>query len=118
MASTYGDGEPPDDAAPFWEAVVHGNGINLSGVKYSVLALGTPYDHFCIRGRDLDAALEPRRHAVYPRVDCGVDYDEPGGRWIEGVRAKLRAGTKPFRIGIKGGLRWCNGLSARSYFWR
>ena len=29
VASTYGDGEPPDDAAPFWQAVVHGNGLDL-----------------------------------------------------------------------------------------
>ena len=63
----------------FWEAVVHGNGLDLSGVKYSVLALGnTTYDHFCKCGREFDAALE--RHGamrIYPRVDCDVDYDAP-----------------------------------------
>ena len=92
VASTYGDGEPPDDAAPFWQAIVQGNGLNLTGVKYSVLALGnTTYDHFCKCGRDFDAALE--RHGairIYPRVDCDVDYDDPAGRWIEGVLANLR----------------------------
>ena len=92
VASTYGDGEPPDDAAPFWQAIVQGNGLNLTGVKYSVLALGnTTYDHFCKCGRDFDAALE--RHGairIYPRVDCDVDYDDPAGRWIEGVLATLR----------------------------
>ncbi len=92
VASTYGDGEPPDDAAPFWDAVVHGNSLDLRGVKYSVLALGnTTYDHFCKCGRELDAALE--RHGavrLYPRVDCDVDYDDPASRWIEGVLANLR----------------------------
>ena len=63
VVSTYGDGDPPDDAAPFWEAVVHSNGLDLSGVKFSVLALGnTTYDHFCKCGRDFDAALE--RHGA------------------------------------------------------
>ncbi len=92
VASTYGDGEPPDDAAPFCEAVVHGNGLDLRGVKYSVLALGnTTYDHFCKCGRELDASLE--RHGavrLYPRVDCDVDYDDLARRWIEGVLATLR----------------------------
>jgi sulfite reductase (NADPH) flavoprotein alpha-component len=91
VASTYGDGEPPDDAAPFWEAVVRGNGLDLGGVKYSVLALGnTTYDHFCKCGRELDAALE--RHGalrLYPRVDCDVDFDEPAKRWLDGVVAQL-----------------------------
>jgi uncharacterized iron-regulated membrane protein/flavodoxin len=92
VASTYGDGEPPEDAAPLWEALVHGNGLDLSGIKYSVLALGnTTYDHFCKCGRELDAALE--RHGavrLFPRVDCDVDYDDPARRWIEGVLATLR----------------------------
>jgi uncharacterized iron-regulated membrane protein/flavodoxin len=91
VVSTYGDGEPPDDAAPFWEAVVHGNSLNLSGVKFSVLALGnTTFDHFCKCGRDLDDALE--RHGgtrIHPRVDCDVDYDVPAKYWLDGVVAHL-----------------------------
>ena len=92
ITSTYGNGEPPDDAAPFWEGVVQRDGLNLRGVKFSVLALGnSTYDHFCKCGRDLDAALE--RHGatrLYPRVDCDVDYDVPAKRWTEGVIASLQ----------------------------
>lgn len=91
VTSTYGDGEPPEDAAPFWRAVVHGNGLDLRGVKFSVLALGnTTFDHFCKCGRDLDAALE--RHGArrfYPRVDCDADYDASAKSWITGVLASL-----------------------------
>jgi uncharacterized iron-regulated membrane protein/flavodoxin len=91
ITSTYGNGEPPDDAAPFWKGVVQRDGLNLRGVKFSVLALGnSTYDHFCKCGRDLDAALE--RHGatrLYPRVDCDVDYDVPAKRWTEGVIASL-----------------------------
>jgi uncharacterized iron-regulated membrane protein/flavodoxin len=87
VVSTYGDGEPPDDALAFWEAVVHGKGLDLSGVRYSVLALGnTTYDHFCKCGREFDAALE--RHGairIHPRVDCDVDYDAPAKHWLDGV---------------------------------
>jgi flavodoxin len=92
VASTYGDGEPPDDAAPFWQAIVHGSGLDLRGVKYSVLALSnTTYDHFCKCGRDFDAALE--RHGairIYPRVDCDVDYSKPAEQWIAGVKILLK----------------------------
>jgi uncharacterized iron-regulated membrane protein/flavodoxin len=93
VVSTYGDGEPPDDAAAFWEEVMHGNGLDLRGVRFSVLALGnTTYDHFCKCGRDFDAALE--RHGgirIYPRVDCDVDYEEPAKQWANAVLARLQA---------------------------
>jgi uncharacterized iron-regulated membrane protein/flavodoxin len=92
VVSTYGDGEPPDDAVPFWQVVVHGNGLDLRGVKFSVLALGnTTFDHFCRCGREFDAALA--RHGairIYPRVDCDVDYDASAKRWLDGVLAYLQ----------------------------
>jgi uncharacterized iron-regulated membrane protein/flavodoxin len=92
VVSTCGDGEPPDDAARFWECLVHGHGLDLRAVKYSVLALGnTTYDHFCKCGRDFDAALE--RHGamrIYPRVDCDVDYDIPAKHWLYGVLESLQ----------------------------
>lgn len=74
---------------------MHGNGLELRGVKFSVLALGnTTFDHFCKCGRDLDAALE--RHGatrLYPRVDCDVDYKVPATDWIHGVLASLELET-------------------------
>ena len=96
ITSTYGDGEPPEDAVHFWEAVVRGNGLDLRGIRYSVLALGnTTYDRFCQCGRDFDAALE--RHGamrIYPRVDCDVDYDLPAKHWLDGVRVHLAAADR------------------------
>jgi sulfite reductase (NADPH) flavoprotein alpha-component len=91
VVSTYGDGEPPEDAVPFWQAVVHGNGLDLCGVKYSVLALGnTTFDHFCKCGRDFDAALECHGATrIYPRVDCDVDYDAPAKEWLDGIMGRL-----------------------------
>ena len=96
VISTYGDGEPPDDAAPFWESVVHGQDLDLRGVRFSVLALGnTTYDHFCKCGRDFDVALE--RHGgirIYPRVDCDVDYDAPAKHWLDSVLTHLSGGER------------------------
>ena len=91
VISTYGDGEPPDDAATFWETVVQGNSLDLRGVRFSVLALGnTTYDHFCKCGRDFDAALERQGGIrIHPRVDCDVDYEAPAKHWLDGVLAHL-----------------------------
>jgi len=87
IVSTCGDGEPPEDAAPFWRAVVRAGDLDLHGVEFSVLALGnTTYDHFCRAGRELDAALERRgARRFYPRFDCDADYDAAAGAWMEGV---------------------------------
>lgn len=91
VTSTYGNGEPPDDIIPFWQAVVHGNVLDLRGLKFSVLALATTYDYFFQCGREFDLALE--RHGAtrfYPRVDCDVDYEVPAKRWIDGVLTALQ----------------------------
>jgi uncharacterized iron-regulated membrane protein/flavodoxin len=97
VISTYGDGEPPEDAAPFWEGVVHGSGLDLRGVRFSVLALGnTTYDQFCKCGRDLDAAME--RHGairLFPRIDCDAIYDDSAAHWLEGVLASLKEIHRP-----------------------
>jgi uncharacterized iron-regulated membrane protein/flavodoxin len=96
VVSTYGDGEPPEDARPFWEALVGADDLDLTGVKCSVLALGnTTFDQFCKCGRDFDAALA--RHGatrIYPRVDCDVDYDTPAKHWLDGVRAHLASSRR------------------------
>lgn len=54
IVSTYGEGEPPDNAAMFWRKA-EGQKPDLTGVSYSMLALGDrQYADFCGFGRRLE----------------------------------------------------------------
>jgi sulfite reductase (NADPH) flavoprotein alpha-component len=83
ITSTYGDGEPPDSAKALHTALKEGS-HTLSGVRFSVCALGdTNYTLFCQAGKDFDAFLEKHGATrVHPRTDCDVDYEEPFGTWL------------------------------------
>ncbi|MDB6175722.1 MAG: cysJ 2 [Chthoniobacteraceae bacterium] len=87
ITSTYGDGEPPDNAQSFWELLKADSAPALSDLQFSVLALGdTNYSGFCEFGKLCDARLEAlggRR--VHARVDCDVDYEAPAKTWTDGV---------------------------------
>lgn len=91
ITSTYGDGEPPDNAASLHSELHSDNVPELSSLHYSVLALGdSNYPEFCKCGRDFDqrlAALGAQRLA--PLVECDVDYDESFAYWIEQIEQLL-----------------------------
>ena len=84
LTSTYGDGEPPDSAKSFWDALKADTAPKLATMRYSVLALGdTNYARFCQFGKDVDTRLESLgAKCIQPRVDCDVDYDEPFAKWL------------------------------------
>src|ERR1019366_4950160 len=78
VASTYGEGEPPETAQPFYQKLCVEHLPRYLDLSYSVLALGdSHYEQFCKFGADLDnklAALGAVR--LNDRVDCDVDLDE------------------------------------------
>jgi sulfite reductase (NADPH) flavoprotein alpha-component len=86
ITSTYGDGEPPDNAKAFWSFLQNG-APRLDGVEFSVLALGdTNYPKFCQHGKNIDARLEELgAKRIFERVDCDVDFEEGFGKWVTGV---------------------------------
>jgi sulfite reductase (NADPH) flavoprotein alpha-component len=86
ITSTYGDGEPPDNAKGFWGFLRNG-APRLDAVEFSVLALGdSNYPKFCQCGKDFDRRLEELgAKRIFERVDCDVDYDENFRKWLDGV---------------------------------
>jgi sulfite reductase (NADPH) flavoprotein alpha-component len=87
-ASTYGDGEPPDSARGFWEWLKTDAASVLSGVEYSVLALGdSNYAQFCQFGREVDARLEALGgQCIAERVECDGDPAQGAEQWFGRVR--------------------------------
>ena len=87
VASTHGEGDPPDQAIQFHEFLYSKRAPKLDGLKFGILALGdSSYDFFCKTGADFDSQLEALGATrILPRIDCDVDYDDDATRWIESV---------------------------------
>jgi len=87
ITSTYGDGEPPDNAAELYNWLLSEAPPRLEGVQFSVLALGdTNYPDFCKCGIDFDNRLaQLGASRIFDRIDSDVDYDGPFKQWSEGI---------------------------------
>ncbi len=70
IVSTYGEGDPPDNAGPFARKLM-GEGLPLAHLSCAVLALGDrEYGHFCGFGRTLDAWLQQQgAQPLFARID-------------------------------------------------
>ncbi len=95
ITSTYGDGEPPDNAKALYDALLARGAARLpASLRYSVCALGdSNYELFCQCGKVIDEALgRLGASCATPRVDCDVDYDDPFAHWLETSLTALQAG--------------------------
>ena len=97
VTSTYGDGEPPDNAKAFLEFLSSTAAPALPRLRFSVLALGdSNYEKFCECGKAFDRQLDTLgAQRIYPRVDCDVDYEEPFQKWLNGSLSALAEDDKP-----------------------
>jgi len=84
VTSTTGDGEVPDNGLTFWENLSSLTELNISNLKYGVLALGdsSHYD-FCNAGKIIDEKLkELGANRIIDRQEC--DFDTEGSmEWSE-----------------------------------
>ncbi|MSU27306.1 MAG: sulfite reductase subunit alpha [Pedosphaera sp.] len=96
VTSTYGDGEPPDNAKMFWEFLNSSAAPRLAQTKFSLLALGdSNYPKFCAFGKGVDERLEKLGATrVHPRTDCDVEYEEPFAKWMDRALGALSTNAR------------------------
>ena len=85
IASTWGEGDPPQRAVDFYEAIMADDAPRFDNTRFAVLALGDrAYNQFCEIGRRFDdrlAALGATR--MVDRIECDLDFETPAGAWID-----------------------------------
>ncbi len=93
VTSTYGEGEMPDNAQLFWQAISASTAPRLEQMHFAVLAIGdTGYDGFCQAGKFIDMRLEQLgAKRVADRIDCDIDYEEPSSEWIGSAMPQFAA---------------------------
>jgi sulfite reductase (NADPH) flavoprotein alpha-component len=83
IASTHGEGDPPDSAGAFVAALDEAPSGALAGLSYAVLALGDRnYAKFCGFGRALDERFEALGAVrLAARIDADTEVAEPFARF-------------------------------------
>ena len=99
IVSTYGEGEPPDNAREIYEYLFSKRAPALKHAHFAVLGLGdSSYEFFCKIGVDFDRRLkELGATRIHQRVDCDVDFESTAEAWMDAVLNELatRVETKP-----------------------
>ncbi len=97
IASTWGEGDPPERAVEFYAQLMAEAAPRLEGVRFSVLALGdSSYVNFCEVGRRIDARLaELGGLRIAPRIDCDLDYEGQAADWTQGALDELARIAEP-----------------------
>ncbi len=96
IASTWGEGEAPARAVPFFAALMADDAPSLPDVNFAVLALGDrAYAKFCEIGHQIEArliALGASRAA--PLLECDLDYDEAAATWLTSTLPTFKGAAK------------------------
>ncbi|HLP01797.1 MAG TPA: sulfite reductase subunit alpha [Opitutaceae bacterium] len=91
ITSTYGDGEPPDNAKTLHAALASAGAPRLESLSFSVLAVGDrSYAKFCQCGRDFDTrliALGAKPAAAL--VECELGNAAIFAKWLDAALAAL-----------------------------
>ena len=87
VVSTYGEGEPPEDAESLHEFLTTKKAPKLDGVKVAVIGLGdSSYEFFCQTAKDFEARFNKLgAETIFQRADLDVDYDDEAAKWIDGA---------------------------------
>jgi len=95
VSSTWGDGDPPDNAAAFWGWLSSDAAPRLEKLEFAVLGLGDRnYEDFCGASKKFDARLEALgAKRLVTRGECDVDFEATAQQWLATLWPSLGANT-------------------------
>lgn len=93
FASTWGEGEPPDDALDFFESLKESESLDLTHAHCAVFGLGdSSYEFFNQCAKDFEAMFFERGASqLLARVDADIDYEEPFEKWLPELERALES---------------------------
>jgi sulfite reductase (NADPH) flavoprotein alpha-component len=93
IASTWGEGDPPQRAVDFYEGLLAEDAPRFEKTRFAVLALGDrAYAQFCEIGRKIDERLAALGGArIADRIECDLDFETPAAGWIDSTLERLNA---------------------------
>ena len=122
ISSTWGDGDPPDNAVNFWSWLNSETAPRLEQLQFAVLGLGDKnYSDFCGASKKFDSRLEALgARRLLARGECDVDYDSAATKWMDGLWNEIALGTgqapvipSPSKNGSTNGTPSSNGSHGR-----
>lgn len=92
VASTQGEGEPPEEAVALHKYLFSKKAPQLTGTAFAVFGLGdTSYENFCQTGKDFDTRLgELGAERLLDRADADVDFKAAAEAWRNQVVEVLK----------------------------
>lgn len=91
IASTWGEGDPPQRAVDFYEALMADDAPRFEKTCFAVLALGDrAYVQYCEIGRRIDDRLAVLGGVrIVDRIDCDLDFEAPADSWINATLDRI-----------------------------
>ena len=115
VASTNGDGDPPDDAIDLHQFLATKKAPKLDNLKFAVLGLGdSSYEFFCQTGKDFEQRISALgATAIVERLDADVDYEQVTQAWFDQALAKVeqtleKGGTVAAPVALSAGAAAAN----------
>ena len=91
ITSTYGEGDPPDNAMALHEELMSDAAPKMESLNYAVLGLGdSNYADFCQCSKEFDARLETLGATrIAETVECDGDPDAGFAQWLGCIQEAL-----------------------------
>lgn len=87
VVSTYGEGEPPENAEKLHAFLSGKKAPKLNGTQVAVIGLGdSSYEFFCQTATDFEERLSALgAEVIVERALLDVDYDDAAATWVDGA---------------------------------